>query len=128
VQSARELRADHDDAVGRKIDRMGLSEATGSQPVDVRAGSLHFRLARTKDEVDVSQKLRYRVFCEEMAARPTDEMTSAGREFVSFDAYCDHLVEFDDDRGKDEGSVVGTCRLMRREFAVRRLSKRKPGC
>jgi putative hemolysin len=99
---------------------MGLSKATGGQPVDVRAGNLHIRLARTKDEVGASQRLRYRVFCEEMAARPTGEMALAEREFDSFDPYCDHLLVFDDERGKEEGSVVGTYRLMRREFAVRR--------
>jgi putative hemolysin len=99
---------------------MGLSEAVNGRPVDVRAGNLRIRLAETGEEVSASQELRYRVFCEEMAATPTPEMAAAGREFDSFDAYCDHLLVFDDDRGRPPGSVVGTYRLMRRESALRR--------
>lgn len=99
---------------------MGLSEAAGGTPVDVRAGDLHIRLAETKEEVNASQELRYHVFCEEMAARPTREMAAAGREFDSFDAYCDHLLVLDDGRGKGRSPVVGTYRLMRREPALRR--------
>jgi putative hemolysin len=99
---------------------MGLSEATGGQPVDVRAGNLHIRLAETGEEVSASQELRYRVFCEEMTAEPTPEMAAAGREFDSFDAFCDHLLVFDEDRDLARGSVVGTYRLMRRAPALRR--------
>jgi len=99
---------------------MVLIEANSPRPVDVRAGQLHIRLAETPGEVRASQRLRYRVFCEEMAAKPTREMTLAQREFDSFDEFFDHLLVFDLSRGHGEDAVVGTYRLMRRAGAARR--------
>jgi len=98
---------------------MALSEPENLEPVDVRAGNLHIRLARTAEEVTASQELRYRVFCTEMAAKPTAEMTKLEREFDAFDEYCDHLLVFDCDHAKGTNAVVGTYRLMRRESARR---------
>lgn len=98
---------------------MVLIEAKGPRPVDVEAGSLHIRLAESEAEVRASQKLRYRVFCQEMTAKPSVEMVRAQREFDSYDDYCDHLLVFDRSRGGDD-AVVGTYRLMRRESARRR--------
>ena len=99
---------------------MDLREANTGKPVDVMSGSLRIRLAESMDEVEASQGLRYRVFCEEMGAKPTQEMIALKREFDSFDDYCDHLLVFDEARGKGPESVVGTYRLMRREGAERR--------
>jgi len=99
---------------------MVLVEANRDRPVDVVAGTLRIRLAETAAEVRESQRLRYRVFCEEMSAKPTLEMIAAGREFDSFDEYCDHLLVFDQSRGGGPGAVVGTYRLMRRDGARRR--------
>lgn len=98
---------------------MVLMEANRGKPVDVVAGSMHIRLAETADEVLQSQRLRYRVFCEEMAATPTDAQRIEKREWDSFDEYCDHLLVFDRKR-KGLEAVVGTYRLMRREQAARR--------
>jgi len=97
---------------------MVLMEANRGKPVDVIAGSLHIRLAETAEEVRASQTLRYRVFCEEMAAQPTMQQQLEGREYDSFDEYCDHLLVFDLSGGKE--SVIGSYRLMRREQAARR--------
>ena len=99
---------------------MDVRGANTAKPVDVMSGSLQIRLAESVDEVEASQGLRYRVFCEEMGAKPTPKMTAVKREFDSFDDYCDHLVVFDEARGKGPESVVGTYRLMRREGAERR--------
>ncbi|MGF1608126.1 MAG: GNAT family N-acetyltransferase [Kiloniellales bacterium] len=99
---------------------MVLIEAKGARPVDVRAGNLHIRLAESAAEVRASQRLRYHVFCEEMAAKPSPEMVRAGREFDSYDDFCDHLLVFDDSLGSGEDAVVGCYRLMRRESARRR--------
>ncbi len=99
---------------------MDLREAYTGKPVDVMSGSLRIRLAESMDEVEASQGLRYRVFCEEMGAKPTQEMIAVKREFDSFDDYCDHLLVFDEALGKGPESVVGTYRLMRREGAERR--------
>ncbi len=98
---------------------MVLMEANAGKPVDVVAGDLHIRLAETAEEIKASQRLRYRVFCGEMAATPTAEQRLEEREYDSFDSFCDHLLVFDrSKRGSDQ--VVGTYRLMRREQAARR--------
>lgn len=97
---------------------MVLMEANRGKPVDVLAGALHIRLAETAEEIRASQKLRYRVFVEEMAAQPTAQQRMEEREYDSFDEYCDHLLVFDISGGKE--SVVGSYRLMRREQAARR--------
>jgi putative hemolysin len=88
--------------------------------VAVEAGGLHVRLAETRAEIRASQKLRYRIFCEEMTAKPMIEMAAAKREADSFDEFCDHLLVFDQGSGGGPPAVVGSYRLMRREAAERR--------
>jgi putative hemolysin len=92
----------------------------GERIVDVRAAGLHLRLAESEDEMRAAQALRYRVFYEGMAAKPTPEMAAAKRDFDSFDAFCDHLLVFDAARGNGPDAVVGTYRVMRRDAAARR--------
>ncbi len=99
---------------------MVLIESERERPVDVIAGQLQIRLAESVAEVRASQNLRYRVFCQEMAAKPTREMAVLQQEYDSYDEYCDHLLVFDLDRGGGASAVVGTYRLMRREAAARR--------
>lgn len=89
------------------------------RPVDVRARNLHIRLAENPEEVMASQRLRYRVFCEEMTAKPSQEMTDLEREFDSFDEFCDHLLVLDVTRNSTSEAVVGSYRMMRREAADR---------
>jgi putative hemolysin len=85
-----------------------------------RSGSLiEVRLAANAAEVAAAQALRYRVFYEEMSARPTPEMAAAGRDFDGFDAYCDHLLVLDRQLGDGPEAVVGTYRLLRRSVAER---------
>jgi len=81
----------------------------------VRQGDLEVRLARSEAEVRAAQRLRYRIFYDEMSARPTAEMLSAGRDFDDFDLVCDHLLVID----LKSGEVVGTYRLIRRSAAMR---------
>jgi putative hemolysin len=99
---------------------MSLAEAKSDRPVDVVGGNLRIRLAEDAAEVRAAQSLRYQVFYESMAARPTAEMAAARRDFDSFDDYCDHLLVFDEERGHGAEGVVGTYRVMRREGATRR--------
>ncbi|WP_340116459.1 GNAT family N-acyltransferase [Pelagibius sp. 7325] len=99
---------------------MSLAEAKSDRPVDVSGGNLHIRLAEDVAEVRAAQALRYRVFYESMDATPTPEMAAAGRDFDSFDDFCDHLLVFDAERGSGPDAVVGTYRVMRREGATRR--------
>ncbi|MEE8139938.1 MAG: GNAT family N-acyltransferase [Alphaproteobacteria bacterium] len=86
----------------------------------LRAGDLEVRLAQSEAEIVASQNLRYRVFYEEMAAHPTDQMAREKRDFDSFDPHCDHILVFDHSRGDDpRDAVVGTYRLIRRAAAAR---------
>lgn len=102
--------------------RQGGSTGSGGLPEQLAAvtsGSLRIRLATDAADLIASQMLRYKVFYEEMSAKPTAEMAEAGRDFDEFDAVADHLLVVDLDRGPGPDSVVGTYRLMRREAADR---------
>lgn len=91
----------------------------GGSAMSIRSGTMEVRLARTAAEIDASQALRYRVFYDEMSARPTPEMARRLRDFDDFDALCDHLLVLDHGRGEGAASVVGTYRLIRRPAAAR---------
>jgi putative hemolysin len=79
------------------------------------AGALEVRLAETESEVEAAQRLRYRVFYEEMSAVPSPEMREHRRDFDLFDGFCDHMLVVDRAALEDDGqpAVVGTYRLMR---------------
>ena len=89
-------------------------------PVLATIGSLELRIAQTDEEIAEAQRLRYRVFYEEMAAIPTPRMRSEHRDFDSYDEFCDHLLVVDRElKGqRGQGAVVGTYRLLRGEVAA----------
>ncbi|WP_149135666.1 GNAT family N-acetyltransferase [Cupriavidus campinensis] len=62
--------------------------------------------ARHQDEVAEAQRLRYKVFAEEMGARL--QSSSNGTDVDMFDAYCDHLIV----RDQETLRVVGTYRVL----------------
>jgi putative hemolysin len=90
-------------------------------PVLAAAGALEVRLAETESEVEAAQRLRYRVFYEEMSAVPSPAMREQRRDFDQFDSHCDHILVVDRATVDDEGqpAVVGTYRLMREADARR---------
>lgn len=90
-------------------------------PVLAASGALEVRLAETEQEVEAAQRLRYRVFYEEMSAVPTPAMREERRDFDKFDEYCDHMLVVDRSTLDDEGQpmVVGTYRMMRDVDAAR---------
>ncbi len=90
-----------------------------ARPVCIRAGDFELRLAENDAEVEAAQSLRYHVFYEEMAARPTVEMAAVHRDFDRFDDHCDHLLVIDHRQGAGAAGVVGTYRLLRRTAAAR---------
>ncbi|MBI3444513.1 MAG: GNAT family N-acetyltransferase, partial [Magnetospirillum sp.] len=73
--------------------------------------SLEVRLAETKAEIAAAQRIRYRVFYEEMGAKATASMQALELDFDDYDRHCDHLLVL------AEGEVVGTYRLIRRKAA-----------
>ena len=85
------------------------------------SGALEVRLAETDAEVEAAQRLRYRVFYEEMSAIPSPSMRESQRDFDQFDAFCDHILVVDRTALDEDGqpSVVGTYRLMRGDDARR---------
>ncbi|MGA1856605.1 GNAT family N-acyltransferase [Brevundimonas sp. HT1-5] len=83
----------------------------------IRLGTLEVRLARSAEEIDWAQALRYRVFYEEMAAVPSPAMQARSRDFDDYDGVADHLLVIDHARGNGPDMVVGTYRLIRRPAA-----------
>ena len=118
---------------GRKIIPM-MRAYGGILPRDARAaasqtlgrlGTLEVRLAANAAEVRRAQKLRWRVFYEEMRAIADGPSRLARRDIDAFDAICDHLVVIDHaviERpalGAPRPAIVGTYRLLRQEIADR---------
>jgi L-ornithine Nalpha-acyltransferase len=98
------------------IHEPGVFEGVLDQwPVLATAGALEVRLAETEPEVEAAQRLRYRVFYEEMSAVPSPAMREHRRDFDRFDRYCDHILVVDRSATDEDGQppVVGTYRLMR---------------
>jgi len=88
-----------------------------------RLGSLEVRLARNAADVRRAQKLRYKVFYQEMSAIADAATLIAQRDFDAFDPICDHLLVVDHARSKmrlpHKPAVVGTYRLLRQSLAER---------
>lgn len=89
----------------------------GEGPPPIVQGSLEARLARSEAEADAAMALRYRVFFEEMAAKPSPEVAQRRRDFDEFDPVADHLLVIHREAGVEQ--VVGTYRLLRRPEAER---------
>ena len=75
--------------------------------------SLYVGLARGKEEVRAAQRLRYRVFVDELGARLTPREAGIDRDY--YDAFCDQLVVRDEANGR----VIGAYRLLAPEAARR---------
>ena len=94
-----------------------------------RIGNLEVRLARTRSEIKLAQRLRYQVFYEEMTAVPSRLAQFRRRDEDAYDAICDHLLVIDLDEtrrrslsGRTEvPKVVGTYRVLRQDIAERGL-------
>lgn len=70
-------------------------------------------LARTQNELEAAQRIRFKVFAEEMGAKlPSADL---GLDIDRFDNYCDHLLVRDHSNEK----VVGTYRILPPEQAVK---------
>jgi putative hemolysin len=85
----------------------------------VASGNFEVRLARSNQEVEAGQKLRYKVFFEEMGAKPCERVESEKRDFDNFDEICDHLLAFDNSKSGEE-RVIATYRLLREEFVKKK--------
>lgn len=79
----------------------------------ISQGNLTVRLARTEAEINASQRLRYRIFCEEMGGKANAEVQAQKRDFDQFDDVCHHLLVLDESKALGN-QVVGTYRLLTR--------------
>lgn len=82
----------------------------------IASENLSLKIADTEDEIEQAQRLRFKVFYEEMGAVPTGEMGADGREIEFYDAYCDHLLVVDNSLPQGQ-QIVGTYRILRQEVA-----------
>lgn len=86
--------------------------------MEIDANRYRVRLAETPEEREAAQRLRYRVFVEEMGARASEEERLLRREWDGFDPYFDHLIlETQEPVADPLDRVVGVYRLMRGEIA-----------
>lgn len=84
-----------------------------SELQEVKAGNLSVRLARTEQEKEAAQALRYKVFFEELGAHPDQKTTKTKRDVDVFDDYADHLLVIDHSIENGPRGVVGCYRLLR---------------
>lgn len=70
------------------------------------APRLHVGLACCESEVIEAQRLRYRVFADELGARL--QVCTPGVDQDVYDPFCDHLIVWDEQRGR----IVGTYRIL----------------
>lgn len=90
-----------------------------------RLGDLEVRLAASRQDVKLAQRLRYEVFYEEMSAEPSITAQMRRRDEDPYDALCDHLLVVDKKRAASDvwanpnrPNVVGTYRILRQEQAM----------
>ncbi|WP_086846601.1 GNAT family N-acetyltransferase [Amycolatopsis kentuckyensis] len=89
---------------------VSTDQAGAELPADAPRYSL--LVAHANDEVVAAQKLRHRVFAEEMGARL--HSPRPGLDIDEFDEFCDHLVVRDD----NTGDIVGCYRMLPPERAA----------
>jgi putative hemolysin len=94
-----------------------LSEPPSRSLLEIRSGNLGVRIAAGSTEIDAIQALRYRVFYQEMGARPDDATAASRRDRDIYDTVADHLLVVDYGLGEGVENVVGTYRLIQREAA-----------
>jgi putative hemolysin len=80
-------------------------------PDSASSKKLFLAYAESPDDVKEAQRLRYRVFAEEMGARLSG--SEAGLDQDIYDPFCEHLLV----RDGDTGEVVGTYRILPPEQA-----------
>lgn len=85
----------------------------------IEAGRFTVKLAECDADVEAAQRLRYRVFVEEMGANASDGDRESRRESDDFDPYFEHLLLVDNESENPdvERGVVGVYRLMRGDRA-----------
>jgi L-ornithine Nalpha-acyltransferase len=100
-----------------------VRESEGLPEILGRIGTLEVRLARTTQEIRRAQRLRFKVFFDEMNASPSPAAFVSRRDIDPFDRLCDHIIVVDraaklSRLGKPKPKVIGTYRLLRSDVAA----------
>ena len=109
--------------MGRRFPSNGLRGRFQPPKIYGRIGQLEVRLARKKSDVRRAQRLRYKVFYEEMSAIPDALTLLSRRDEDAYDPIYDHLLVLDHgDPAKKKSRwrrprVVGTYRVLRQDVA-----------
>ena len=82
-----------------------------SQIAARREARLFYCFARSEADIEEAQRLRYKVFAEEMGARLSTNKPGVDQDM--FDPYCDHLLV----RDSGTNEIVGTYRILSPEQA-----------
>ena len=99
---------------GLRFRPFSLFGSSSPAPVaHVERGALAVSWARNADEIREAQRLRFRVFSDEMGARLNTKVP--GHDVDLFDRYCEHLLV----RDQATNEVVGTYRLLTPAQALR---------
>ncbi|WP_339948667.1 GNAT family N-acyltransferase [uncultured Albimonas sp.] len=82
--------------------------------MEIDAGRFTVRLARDEQDIAAAQRLRYRVFVEELGASASDEERALRREIDEYDPHFEHLILIDKETRSDDplDRVAGAYRLM----------------
>ena len=98
-----------------------IDERRPQWPVLVATDNFEIRIAETQAELEAAQRVRYRVFYEELGAVPTPAMEANRLDFDKYDPFCDHLLAVDRSTVDEDGqpAVMGCYRLLRNEGALR---------
>jgi L-ornithine Nalpha-acyltransferase len=95
--------------------------AASSRVVLAARGALSVVLSRDPHDIRAAQELRFRVFYEELRARPDAGNLADRCDADEFDAVCDHLLVIDGAGERSDifcsGKAVGTYRLLRQQAA-----------
>lgn len=84
-----------------------------------RIGTLEVRLASDEREIHAAQKIRYRIFHDELGAKFSSTLRDEERDADRFDDFCDHLLVFDTSLpGPADRQIVGTYRVLKQEDSV----------
>ena len=75
-------------------------------------GRFILKIAETSEELHDEQRLRYKVFVEEMGANVADDCHASRMEYDKFDQDFDHLILIDSLNRNTAENVVGVYRLM----------------
>ena len=64
---------------------MAIAEDFNFESLNIVSGNLEVRLAENSLEIDAAQALRYKVFFEEMLAKPSTKQQKSKRDIDEFD-------------------------------------------